>query len=314
MKHLRRVTAILLAAVMCLTVLGACAPDSGETTAATTAQEKGVPQINGGKPVTIIVNLGEYAPSDNEVPTQDAPDVFYSTRVLIAKFRELHPNVTVVLDKTSPTTGGDYVASLNQWMLPRLAAGTQMDIACNLGGAELFGDSDWFIDLSDMLETPNAYIPEGQPGHDRWADQWPTYLWSSNVVKNTKSEIVAIPYMLDCGSPTAYFYNKEIFAELNLEIPKNKIVVFTGVSGSGKSSIVFDTIAAESQRQMNETYSAWVRGRLPKYEKPNVEFIDKLNPSVIIDQSRLGGNSRSTVGTISDMSGLELPCSHFDTD
>lgn len=220
MKHLRRITAILLAAVMCLTVLGACSPDTGETTAATVARENGVPLINDGKPVTIIVNLGEYAPSDNEVPTEDAPDVFNSTRVLIAKFQELHPNVTVVLDKTSPTTGGDYVASLNQWMLPRLAAGTQMDIACNLGGAELFGDSDWFIDLSDMLETPNEYIPEGQPGHDRWADQWPTYLWSSNVIKNTKSEVVAIPYMLDCGAPTAYFYNKEIFAELNLEIPK----------------------------------------------------------------------------------------------
>ena len=88
---------------------------------------------------------------------------------------------------------------------------------------------------------------------------------------------------------------------ISLDIPKNKIVVFTGVSGSGKSSIVFDTIAAESGRQMNETYSAWVRGRLPKYEKPNVEFIDNLNPSVVIDQSRLGGNARSTVGTISDM-------------
>ena len=80
--------------------------------------------------------------------------------------------------------------------------------------------------------------------------------------------------------------------------------MFTGVSGSGKSSIVFDTISAESQRQMNETYSAWVRGRLPKYEKPNVEMIENLNPSVIIDQSRLGGNARSTVGTISDMYSL----------
>ena len=88
---------------------------------------------------------------------------------------------------------------------------------------------------------------------------------------------------------------------ISLDIPKNQIVVFTGVSGSGKSSIVFDTIAAESQRQMNETYTAWIRGRLPKYEKPNVEFIENLNPSVIIDQSRLGGNARSTVGTISDM-------------
>ena len=91
---------------------------------------------------------------------------------------------------------------------------------------------------------------------------------------------------------------------ISLDIPKNKIVVFTGVSGSGKSSIVFDTIAAESQRQMNETYSAWVRGRLPKYEKPNVEWMDNLNPSVIIDQTHLGGNARSTVGTISDMYSL----------
>ena len=88
---------------------------------------------------------------------------------------------------------------------------------------------------------------------------------------------------------------------ISLELPKNKIIVFTGVSGSGKSSIVFDTIAAESQRQINETYSAWIRGRLPKYKKPDVEYINNLTASVIVDQSRLGGNARSTVGTISDM-------------
>lgn len=88
---------------------------------------------------------------------------------------------------------------------------------------------------------------------------------------------------------------------ISLEIPKEKLVVFTGVSGSGKSSIVFDTVAAESQRQMNETYTAFMRGRLPKYKKPKVDFIDNLTASVIIDQGRLGGNARSTVGTISDM-------------
>lgn len=88
---------------------------------------------------------------------------------------------------------------------------------------------------------------------------------------------------------------------ISLELPKNQIIVFTGVSGSGKSSIVFDTIAAESQRQMNETYTAFMRGRLPKYEKPRVDLIDNLTASVIIDQSRLGGNARSTVGTISDL-------------
>ena len=88
---------------------------------------------------------------------------------------------------------------------------------------------------------------------------------------------------------------------ISLEIRKEKIVVFTGVSGSGKSSIVFDTIAAESQRQMNETYTAYIRGRLPKFEKPKAEKIENLSASVIIDQDRLGGNARSTVGTISDM-------------
>ncbi|MGN1399069.1 MAG: ATP-binding cassette domain-containing protein [Erysipelotrichaceae bacterium] len=91
---------------------------------------------------------------------------------------------------------------------------------------------------------------------------------------------------------------------VDLEIPKNKITVFTGVSGSGKSSIVFDTIASESQRQMNETYSSWVRSRLPKYPKADFESIENLNPSVIIDQSRIVGNDRSTVGTISDMYSL----------
>lgn len=88
---------------------------------------------------------------------------------------------------------------------------------------------------------------------------------------------------------------------VSFRIPKEKITVFTGVSGSGKSSIVFDTIAAESQRQMNATYPAFVRSRLPKYPKPAVERIDNLTASVVVDQSPLGGNARSTVGTISGL-------------
>ena len=86
---------------------------------------------------------------------------------------------------------------------------------------------------------------------------------------------------------------------VTFRIPKEKITVFTGVSGSGKSSIVFDTIAAESQRQMNAAYPAFVRSRLPKYPKPAADRIDNLTASVVVDQSPLGGNARSTVGTIS---------------
>ncbi len=88
---------------------------------------------------------------------------------------------------------------------------------------------------------------------------------------------------------------------VSLDLPKNKITVFVGVSGSGKSSIVFDTIAVEAQRQLNATFSWFVRNQLPKYERPNVEAVENLTTPVIVDQRPLGGNARSTVGTITDI-------------
>ncbi len=91
---------------------------------------------------------------------------------------------------------------------------------------------------------------------------------------------------------------------ISLKIPKKKITIFTGVSGSGKSSIVFETIAQESGRQLNETYSKFVQNFLPKYQQPNVESIENLSLAIIIDQKRLGGNSRSTLGTITDINPL----------
>ncbi|GAB2953168.1 excinuclease ABC subunit UvrA [Micromonospora polyrhachis] len=92
--------------------------------------------------------------------------------------------------------------------------------------------------------------------------------------------------------------------DVSLRIPKRQITVFTGVSGSGKSSLVFDTIAAEAQRQLNETFTAFARSRLPRYGQPDVDSIDNLSAAVIVDQKRIGGNSRSTVGTITDISPL----------
>ncbi|MBN6053976.1 excinuclease ABC subunit UvrA [Nonomuraea sp. RK-328] len=91
---------------------------------------------------------------------------------------------------------------------------------------------------------------------------------------------------------------------LSVEVPKHAITVFTGVSGSGKSSLVFDTIAAESQRQLNETFTAFVRNRLPKYGQPDADTIEGLSTAIIINQKRIGGNSRSTVGTITDLYAL----------
>jgi len=88
---------------------------------------------------------------------------------------------------------------------------------------------------------------------------------------------------------------------VSMDIPKRKITIFTGVSGSGKSSIVFDTIGAEAQRQLNETFTAFVRNFLPHYPRPDADVIDNLSTAVVVDQKRLGGNSRSTLGTITDI-------------
>src|ERR1700691_1223620 len=88
---------------------------------------------------------------------------------------------------------------------------------------------------------------------------------------------------------------------VSLKIPKRKLTIFTGVSGSGKSSIVFDTIATEAQRQLYENFSLFVRSFLPKYPQPDADAIENLNMAVIVDQKRLGGGSHSTVGTVTDI-------------
>ncbi|MEU4193697.1 excinuclease ABC subunit UvrA [Kribbella sp. NPDC026611] len=87
---------------------------------------------------------------------------------------------------------------------------------------------------------------------------------------------------------------------LDLDVPRNQLVVFVGRSGSGKSSLVFDTIAAEAGYQLNETFPPFARNRLPKWTRPEVEHIGGLTPVIVIDQRRVGGNARSTVGTITD--------------
>ncbi len=88
---------------------------------------------------------------------------------------------------------------------------------------------------------------------------------------------------------------------VSLHIPKRKITIFTGVSGSGKSSIVFDTIATEAQRLLNENFSLFIRNFLPRYSQPEADAIENLSMAVVVDQNRLGGGSHSTVGTVTDI-------------
>ena len=92
--------------------------------------------------------------------------------------------------------------------------------------------------------------------------------------------------------------------DVSVEIPKRRLTVFTGVSGSGKSSLVFGTIAADSQRLINETYSAFVQGFMPTLARPDVDVLDGLTTAIIVDQERMGANSRSTVGTATDANAM----------
>ncbi|MFE9680617.1 ATP-binding cassette domain-containing protein [Streptomyces sp. NPDC006285] len=92
--------------------------------------------------------------------------------------------------------------------------------------------------------------------------------------------------------------------DVSIEIPKRRLTVFTGVSGSGKSSLVFNTIAAESQRMINETYSAFVQGFMPTQARPDVDVLDGLTTAIIVDQQRLGADPRSTVGTVTDANAM----------
>ncbi|HSI59147.1 MAG TPA: excinuclease ABC subunit UvrA, partial [Ideonella sp.] len=92
--------------------------------------------------------------------------------------------------------------------------------------------------------------------------------------------------------------------DVSIELPKRRLTVFTGVSGSGKSSLVFGTIAAESQRLINETYSAFVQGFMPTLARPDVDLLDGLTTAIIVDQQRMGANARSTVGTATDANAM----------
>jgi excinuclease UvrABC ATPase subunit len=104
----------------------------------------------------------------------------------------------------------------------------------------------------------------------------------------------------DWGSIRVRGARENNLRDVSLDIPKRRLTVFTGVSGSGKSSLVFETIAAESQRLINETYSAFLQGFMGTPPRPDVDSLENLTPAIIVDQERMGANARSTVGTVTD--------------
>ena len=110
--------------------------------------------------------------------------------------------------------------------------------------------------------------------------------------------------MADWGAIEVRGARENNLRDVSLDIPKRRLTVFTGVSGSGKSSLVFETIAAESQRLINETYSAFVQGFMPTLARPDVDSLEGLTTAIILDQERMGANVRSTVGTATDANAM----------
>ncbi len=125
---------------------------------------------------------------------------------------------------------------------------------------------------------------------------------STATKTSTRSPVLNVPDSHDLIRVRGARVNN--LKDVSIEIPKRRLTVFTGVSGSGKSSLVFDTIAAESQRLINETYSAFVQGFMPNLARPEVDLLEGLTTAIIVDQERLGANPRSTVGTATDANAM----------
>ncbi|PWI14756.1 daunorubicin resistance protein DrrC [Streptomyces sp. Act143] len=125
------------------------------------------------------------------------------------------------------------------------------------------------------------------------------------MARKTDSQAATAPHVADSHDLIRVHGARENnLKDVSIEIPKRRLTVFTGVSGSGKSSLVFDTIAAESQRLINETYSAFVQGFMPTLARPEVDVLDGLTTAISVDQSRMGADPRSTVGTATDANAM----------
>src|SRR5919107_1108517 len=125
-----------------------------------------------------------------------------------------------------------------------------------------------------------------------------------SIVTRTDAQSSALHVADSHGLIRVHGARENNLKDISVELPKRRLTVFTGVSGSGKSSLVFGTIAAESQRLINETYSAFVQGFMPTLARPEVDLLDGLTTAIVVDQERMGANPRSTVGTATDANAM----------
>lgn len=170
--------------------------------------------INDGKPIELIFDLNGLLPTTNTEPTEQQPTVFRSIQDIADEFCKMFPNVTINWAYSKKSVG-DWA----QWMTTQVASNDAPDIVMMHGSK--YSDRGWYEDLTDVMNEPNIFIEKGERGSIHWKDMFPDYMWLSSMTTNAKGQICAVPVMCYPGSATAYYYNKEIFEELNLDVPTN---------------------------------------------------------------------------------------------
>ena len=209
---IKRTLSIVLAVFLMLSIVACSGPETSETNSSNSSfgsdSDYGI--LNNGEPIELSIDFGGLLPSVNETPTAENPTVFRSSQYIADEFTKMYPNVTIKWEYAKGSLG-DWCL----WMTTQLAADSAPDIAF-LHGAT-YAEKGWYIDLDAWLAEPNIFVE----GNDCWKDMFPDYLWSSYMTSDANGKIVAIPCLIYPGSATAYYYNKEIFAEVGVEPPED---------------------------------------------------------------------------------------------
>ncbi|MFD0715800.1 ABC transporter substrate-binding protein [Paenibacillus sp. GCM10027626] len=179
----------------------------------------GIPEIAGGRPVTLTVDLHGWMPTINKEPTAENPNVFLSSQKIADEFMKLHPNVKIAWARTKPV--GKLQNEIAEWLTTQISAGTAPAITFTWGNNYL--DRGWYEPLDDALATPNEYVS----GNSKWSELFPDYLMSHRSLVDNDKKPVAIPLVLYSGPATGYYYNKDLFESLGIEPPKDWEQMFT---------------------------------------------------------------------------------------
>jgi len=225
---MKRFSGLLILAVLLASVAFAAGGQQGAAVSGGSAY----PEINGGRPITLLVDLEGFAPTLNTVPTVENPVVRVAGQRLADKFMSYHPNVKIEWVRNKV---GNTVDQFAEWWTTQIAGGTAPAIGRTQNSA--YQERDWYWNLTPALDTPNQYLP----GNTRWKDQFPDYLWERASNTSMAGWIQAIPLRTPPGPATAYFYNKDLFDKLNLKPPtsfEDLRIVSKALKNAGYLSLV----------------------------------------------------------------------------